>query len=89
MFINVLCGAMQPVAQVAALSGKLHSVKLAHKSLKGVLEAPQERSLDTAMISPAEVRGAIQFEGVSLGFAEGAPKGRTLLHCAIYPNAGF
>ena len=64
--------AMGPVSQVAALAGKLQSVKLARDALQQVMAAPQERPVGSALIARSELKGRIRLEDVSFKYAEDA-----------------
>ena len=64
--------AMGPVAQVAALLGKLHSVKLSKQALAGVMLAPQERAAHAIMLAPPTLKGGIAFEDVTFGYDPGS-----------------
>jgi ATP-binding cassette, subfamily C, bacterial LapB len=71
--VMLMSRAMQPVGQVAALAGKLHSVRLARRALKGVLDAAQERAPGRSFVTLPEFQGAISFENVTLNYADGSP----------------
>jgi ATP-binding cassette subfamily C protein LapB len=68
----LLSRAMGPLAQIAALAGRMHSVKLARQALKAVVEAPQERPVAQALIARPSLDGAIAFEDVTFRYGPDA-----------------
>ncbi|MEZ5774070.1 MAG: type I secretion system permease/ATPase [Hyphomicrobiaceae bacterium] len=65
--------AMSPIAQVAALIGRLHSVRQARKALGTVLDAPQERPASTRLLAVPAIRGSVAFEDVTFRYLPDTP----------------
>jgi ATP-binding cassette subfamily C protein LapB len=67
--VMLLSRAMQPVSQVVALATRLHQIREAKAALKPLIEAPQERPAGAHLIVKPQIEGAIDFEGVTFGYA--------------------
>lgn len=78
--------AMGPVSQVAALAGKLHSVKLARSALQSVMAAPQERPAGSALIARSDLQGHILLEDVAFKYAEDAAPALQAVSLGIAPG---
>ncbi|MFO1170789.1 MAG: type I secretion system permease/ATPase [Hyphomicrobiaceae bacterium] len=78
--------AMGPVSQVAALAGRLHSVKLARSALQSVMTTPQERPVATAMIARSQLKGSILLEDVTFKYAEDAAPALQSVNLRIEPG---
>ncbi|MEL6420827.1 MAG: type I secretion system permease/ATPase [Pseudomonadota bacterium] len=66
--VMLLSRAMGPIAQAAALAGRLHQVSVAHAALAEILAAPQEAGDASRMIRKETFDGEITFEAASFSY---------------------
>ncbi len=74
--------AMSPVGQAALLLTRIGQTRIAFESLRGVIEAEQERG-NRRFVRKPSIAGTIAFEGVTFRYAEDTPPALNAVSCAI------
>ena len=71
--VMLLSRAMAPIAQIAGLAGRIQQLKLSHKALGEIIQAPQENGSGSKKIKITDFEGRIEFEQVLFRYeAEGS-----------------